>query len=337
MGKAITGLKLFQWGQEADATPGTAVAATSKIGLLDLEFEDDDEVDRPQLAKGLVTSNPGSELVVSRGMHFTIPDSPVVFDQIHNMLGMAIIETPAATGADPYTWIHTRNIAADTDPNTRTLERRVTDGTNSVDHEWAYCLLTEIGFKFKAGEALKFHAKGFGRRRQASVLTPALAFPTIEHPAAALGQVWIDAAWANLGTTLIAAQVLEGSCTFKTGFGPKLAIDGRSDLDMSTHLLNAKDVGMELTMKLLIEANAGQYATELTAAEALTLRAIRAKFTGTQTRSLQLDGLYKHKKGSLQKIGEEDGADIVEMSLVNATDGTNLFSTTTVNKINTTN
>ena len=47
--------------------------------------------------------------------------------------------------------------------------------------------------------------------------------------------------------------------------------------------------------------------------------------------------LLKHEKGSLQKVGEEDGQDIVEVKLVDSDDGTNLLQVVVVNATNTTN
>lgn len=337
MTKAVTGLRLFQWGQEADGTPGTAVPATSKIAVNDIQFEDEDNIDRPPLAKGSVVRHPGGDTVVSRGTRFTIPETPCIYDQIHNVLGMAVVETPAATGVDPYTWTHVRDILTNPDLNTRTIERRITDGTNHIDNEWAHAMLSEVTFKFKAGAPLMWSAKGFARRIQGSTLTAAQAFPTIEVPVSGLAQVWIDAAWASLGTTIVAAQVLEGTITFHTGFDGKLALDGRPDLDFSYAIIDAKKVGIDAKIKVAIEASSGQFATEKTAAEALTRRAVRFRVTGTQSRQITFDMLLRHRKATIQTIETEDGGDIANLDLVDSTDDTNLFRVETINKINTTN
>ncbi len=335
MGKAVTGMRLFQWGMEADATPGTAVPATSKLAVEDIEFTPLDALYRPKLAKGLITRHPGNETVIMRGTKFKVAESPVSYDQIHNWIAMAVKGDVAATGADPYTWTIVRDILADPDINTRTLERRLTDGTNHIDNEWAYAFLSVLRFVYKDNQPLKFSAEGFARRIQASTLTAAQAFPTIEIPPAALAKVWIDSTWAALGTTQVVGQVLGAEVAFRTGYKPKMTLDGRTDLDFTTNVLDASEVGLDVTLRLLIEASTGQFATEKTAAEAGTLRAVRFKVDGTQSRSLQLDMLLKHEPASLQTIGTEDGQDIVEMKLVDATDGTNLFQTVTVNKVGT--
>lgn len=335
MPKANAGLRLFQWGLEGDATPGTAVAATSKMAVSDILFTPIDAYFRPQLAKGLMLANPGDETVIVRGTQFAIPETPVIYDEFHKILAMSVVGDVAATGADPYLWTFTRNPLADPDVNTRTLERRLTDGTNHIDNEWAYAFLSEFTLNYRADQPLMYSCEGFARRIQGSTLTAAQAFPTIEIPAAALAKVWIDATWANLGTTLISAQVLSAQLRFASGYRPKMSLDGRTDLDFTMNILNAREVKVELTIRLLIEASAGQYATEKTAAEAGTLRAVRIKIEGTQSRYLQADMLLKHDAASLGPIGEEDGQDIVEMKLVGSTDATNFFSAIVQNKVGT--
>lgn len=327
---AITGFRLYQSGLEG--TRGTAVAATSKMAIEGLEVTALDEIARPKLAKGLITRNPGDETAIARGTSFRIPETPVVYDQIHQLLGMSVAGGVTASGADPYTWTHTRDITADPDPDTRTLERRISDGSNHVDHEWAYAFLSMIRFIYATDQQLRFAAEGFARRRQGSTLTAAQAMPTTEIPAAALAKIWIDATWAALGTTQITGQVIGADITFRTGLKPKMTLDGRTDLDFTTHILEAAEVGIDATIRMLVKANSGQYATELAAAEAETLRAVRLKVEGTQSRALTLDMLLKHEPGSIQTIASEDGQDIVEMRLVDATDGTNLFEAEVVNK-----
>jgi len=52
------------------------------------------------------------------------------------------------------------------------------------------------------------------------------------------------------------------------------------------------------------------------------------KVDGGSGRLLTIDGLYRHAKPTLFKIGSQDGQDIVEMELVEATDMTNFLEVT---------
>lgn len=328
----IDSLRLFQWGKES--TRGTAVAATSKVAVEEIAFEEDDQVYRPRLAKGLLHRNPGSETVVQRGTSWKVPKTPVIYDQLQHWLSMAVKGGVTATGVDPYTWTFARSLTADPAPDSWTLERRLSDGTDSIDYEWAYALLSKLQITYEVDKALMLSAEGFARRVQASTLTGALTMPTIEIPPGALAKIWIDATWANLGTTQITGQVLQADVTFLTGLAPLMAFDGRADLDFSSYVLNPAGVGLDVEITMLVKASSGQFATEKTAAEAGTLRAVRLEVLGTQSRELELDMLLKHEKGSLFAVKAQDGQDIVTLKLTDSDDGTNMFQAKVVNKTN---
>lgn len=332
---ALTALRQYQWGLES--TSGTAVPATAKVAVEGLTFTPTDFFVRPRLAKGLITRNPGNETVIGRGTTWSVPETPFVYDQGQQWLAMAVEGGQAAVGAStPYTWTFTRDITADPAVNTRTLEQRISDGTNHIDYEYAYACLSQLRFIYATDQPLRLSAEGFARRVQGSTLTSSMALPAIEIPPAPLAVVSIDSTWANLGTTPITGQVLSADVTFMTGYGPKMTLDGRTDLDFTTNILNSENVGLDVTIRMLVKANSGQFATEKTAAEAGTLRAVRLTIAGTASRALTLNMLLKHDAASIQTIGSEDGQDIVEMKLVDATDATNLFEVVLVNTLNTT-
>lgn len=322
-------LSLYQWGQEV--TRGTAVAATSKM-LMPVDFEEEDEVERPALALGYAIAHRGNEFAVRRGTKFTIPDFPLNYEQAPALCNMAVAIDAAPTGLDPYTWTFTPSLTADPALASRTLERRLTDGTNSIDDEWAYAMLEELTLKWEHGRPLMCSAAGFARRRQNSTLTAAQVAPTPEHIPSQLLTVSIDAAWANLGTTTPASQILNGEFKIVTGLKPYLAADGRSDLDFSSHEFDPNIRLHTLKFRLLVR-NSAQFATEKAAAEALTLRAVRLAFAGTDSRTLTIDGLYRHEKGSIQKVDEIDGQDVVDISLIGTTDATNHLSIEVVNHV----
>jgi len=332
---ALTALQLLQWGEET--VLGTAVAATSRIACEGITFTETGVPAHPKVAKGILMANPGNETHVMRGTDFSVAESPVVYDQLQQWLSMSVKGGQAAEGAGaPYTWPFARSLAVDPVPDSRTIERRLSDGTNHIDNEWAYCLLRSLRFVYRAGEPLRFSADGFARRIQSSTLTAGQALPTIEIPPAALATLHIDSTWATLNTTLISTQLLSADVLFKTGLAPKMTLDGRSDLDFTTYVLNPEEVNLDVTLRMLIKTSSGQFATEKTAAEAAgqTMRAVRLNVLGTSSRQLQIDMLLKHERGSLQTIGSEDGQDIVEMKLVGATDATNLLNIVLINASN---
>jgi hypothetical protein len=328
MGKSIYGLRTYQWGKES--ARGTLVAATSKIAVEDLEFDPQDKLDRPKIAKGLLHRNPGSETVITRGTLFRIKETPVIYDQIQNLFSMSCKGAVTPTGAGPYVWLYPVSLTADPSPDTWTLERRLSDGSVNVDNRWAYAFLTQIRFVYQIDQPLKFSAEGIARRVQTNAITAALALPTIEIPPVPLVQCWIDSTWANLGVTQVVAQVLRASLTFHTGLKPKLTFDGRPDLDFTTYIFDASVRGFDLELDMFVDS---QYATEKTAAEAATARAIRLKVLGTGSRELTFDMLAKHDPASQFNVTQTDGQDQITYKLQDSDDGANFFAPKVVNAV----
>ncbi len=95
MAVAPSMLRQYQWGTES--TAGTAVAATSKIGVTEMTFEDDDEVERPPIVRGLLVRTPGVAQPVRRGTRWTAR-GPVLFEEIHKWMGMVILKDAAPVG-----------------------------------------------------------------------------------------------------------------------------------------------------------------------------------------------------------------------------------------------
>ena len=330
MPQTIEQLRTFQWGREG--TRGTAVAATSKMAVTDVQFAPLDSVYRPKLKKGLLHRNPGSETVITRGTKFTIPETPVIYDQIQNFLLSSIKGAVTPSGGNPYTWAIARLLTADPNPDTFTLERRMTDGTSPIDNEWAYAFLTQIKFIYQVDEPLKFSAEGVCRRVQGSTLTPALAMPLIEIPPTPLAKMWIDSTWANLGVTQTVGQVLRAEVTYHTGLKPKMTLDGRTDLDFTAYVFDASVCGIDAEFTVMAGA---QYAIEKTAAEAQTIRAVRLSVLGTSSRELTLDMLVKHVPGSSFELGADDGQDTFKMQMVDTDDATNMLQAKVVNAVST--
>lgn len=327
-GQSIYGLRLYQWGKES--ARGTAVAATSKIATEDIDFQPLDAFDRPKLAKGLLHRNPGSEVVVGRGSSWKATESIVVPSQQQHWLSMGM-GTVTPGGAGPFTWLSTRTLTADPAPVTWTLERRMTDGSTPIDHEWAYCFASELKWSYQIDQPVKFMAEGFGRRVQASTLTAALAMPTINPPPTALTSVWMDSTWATLGSTLVTAQVLKCDIAYHTGLKPKMTLDGRTDLDFTTYIFDAAACGLDVDLVIM---TGSQYAIEKTAAEAGTIRALRLQTTiGADI--VRLDCLLKHDKASTFGVGNQDGQDTATFKLVDTDDGTNMFAPFITNAIGT--
>ncbi len=332
MAGTIRDLGKFQWGIEA--TPGTLVAATSIVAVEDVAFTPEDTVEAPRTAQGLAIATPGQEYIPMRGTRFSVPDHAVFFEQLHDWFNMALGLDAAPTGTGPYVWAHIRDITAGYSPQTRTFERRRTDGTSPLDHEWGYAFLESLRFSSTIDNAVQMSAAGFARRVQSSTLTAAQSLPSgLQTLLGELSKVYINDSWATLGTTQITAKILGWSWEFTTGLKPFRAADGRSDLDFSGVWLDPTAVGLNLELTAVMDS---LFTAEKAKAEAAALRAIRIQVDGDDaTRQLQLDGLYKYNAGSIFEAGEQEGQDIVTLSLRQATDATNFAQAKVTNNITT--
>ena len=171
MAGTIKDLGKFQWGIES--TSGTPVPATSVVAVEDIVFTPEDTVEAPRIAQGLAIATPGQEYIPMRGMRFSIPDHPAFFEQLPDWFNMGLGLDAAPTGVGPYVWTHVRDITGNYAPQTRSVERRKTEGTSPLDHEWGYAFLESIRFSSTIDNAVQKSATGFARRAQASTLTAA--------------------------------------------------------------------------------------------------------------------------------------------------------------------
>ena len=307
---------------------GTAVAATSKIAIEKLEWGDDDEnLYRPSFATGLLIRNRGDASAVQHGTRFSFGDQPVVWEQLMHWLTMAVEGDPSVVwdnSALVYRWTFTRDPAANPSPLSWTLQRRFSDGLgNNVDQRATYCLLSELGMSWAQNEHLRLSGGGFARKFSTSAITAALALPSAELGVSALSTVYANDTWGAVGTSLLAEQVIGWDLRVGAGAMPLHTAEGRTDLDYTKHQYNAAEVQLGLNLTLLLDPTT--YAAESAKAAAGDIRAIQIKVAGAGGRLMKINGLYQYTKPALFKIGEQDGQDIVEIELEEATDQTNFF------------
>jgi hypothetical protein len=308
---------------------GTAVASTSKIAIEKLDWDDADEnIYRPQFANGLLMRNRGHATAVQHGTGFSCSDQPMVWEQLMHWLSMAVTGLPTVEfvsgSPDVYRWTFTRNPITNPQPNAATIQRRFTNGSDVIDQRAAYAMLKDLTLKYAQNEVVKLSLNGFARKFETSTITAALSLPTTELGVSALSTAYVNDSWATVGDTLLAEQVVGWELAIGTGLMPLMTAEGRTSLDFTKHQIDAHNVTLGLKLTCLLDPTS--YATESAAAAAGTMRAIRVKVVGSGGRLLTLDGLFQYTKPALFKIGEQDGGDIVDIELEEATDQTNFFS-----------
>lgn len=322
MTPTVTALRTYQAGIQSVA--GTPVAATAKLAVEELQFSPIDLVHRPQIARGVAIRNRGKNFVTRRGTAWTAR-GPFVWEQFQLWLAMAIAGGVEATDDEsppPYVWTYTANPLVVHVPDYVTLERRRTDGSSPVDEEVSDCVVTQIRLARGADARLDMEISGFGRRIASSTLTASQDMGEILGAPAGLSAVFINDDWASLGNTAVAAQVLDWSWTYSSGFFPVYTADGIDNLDFTAVGFNpdACDVRVEATLRV-----AAQMATEKAKAEAVGLRALRIALEGPDSRAAAIDQLLEHEAGSLAELGTQDGEDIVQLAMVGASDDTNFL------------
>ncbi len=339
MGIRLAPLSIFQWGKEV--TSGTAVAATTQIAAPTVDFDDDDELGFPQLARGYLIGNTGSEFVLRRGMNWSVPAHPPNFTQMLQWMSMSLgsIAAPGASPAGVFTWNFTRPLATVPIPETYTLERRLSDGTTFTDFEWAYCHAKSWQLNVNGKGEVTFAINGFGRRRQPSTLTPAINPVAALIPSGARTTISIDATFGGLGGTLVSTQFLDCNLQFDSGFFPIFTCDNRPDQDFTIGGFDPRNSHFNLDVTFLVQ---GQYATELAQAELIGsaalagIRYIRVEIThptfitGSSTYLMRFDMVALCKKGSLVKIDEQDGQCIYRLKVGETANGVNPWFSATI-------
>jgi hypothetical protein len=328
MAIAVAPLTVYQGGPET--TPGTAVAATRKFALESLDITATDSVYRPQITNGILLDNPGGETINSRGATW-VARGPVVYNELHRWASMVVGTLVTTGGASPYTHTFTKLATANPTLKSWTLERRISDGSTHLDTEWPYSLGSSLTLTAELDAPIMMEVNGFSRAAASSTLTAALTQVTVGIPPAVTSKVYIDPAYASLGSTQISGQVLRWDVTFRSGNVAINTMDGRTTLDMGTHAVNGREAGLDMNIRMMVKADSGQYAAERTAAQAQSLRAVRLEVIGSATAEVEIDALVKHVSGDVTMVSEENGYVVFDMALVSATDLTNAYVMKVIN------
>lgn len=312
----------------------TPVAATARLVLPGMQFEETDNVNRPQIANGLLLRSPGFEFVQARGSIWRAPAHPANFEQINGWLNTVLqggVTGVSGNGA-PYTWTHRRNPAVIPQINVLTLERRMTNFSDHIDERYPAAATTRYTLSGQRNGEIQEAVEGFARRRQTNTLTAAITMPQVEHIPYALSRVYLNNDWASLGTTQVEQRVLSWSWSFMTGAVGIPTADGNANLDYDVLVIDGRSVGIEFRARLM--QSKARYDAEVAASEAQALRAVRIDIAGSSDRQITIDSLLKYEAGSITRVEEEDGQVVYDLVMREATDGAEVARVVVVNNIN---
>ena len=301
MAQGIKALRRLQMGKEA--TPGTAVAATSYwrgTGTiqdnLTTVFPEEDIGILPGVDRNYI---PKTEALL------TLDSTPATFEQVGYLFQMGVVGTTSSTDANGFKWdydfpVQTSDARVSTDLRTFTWE----GGDNAQAEEFAYGHARSFNLSGTAGESLMMSGEIVGRQVSTTTFTAGLSIPAVTEILFSKGKLYIDACAStdSVGTTQVSNEFLDMDLSVNTGWVPVYTGDG------NIYFSFVKQAQPEVILQITFEHNT-QAIAEIAAWRAGTARQIRVNFDGATGNQLILD--IAGKWDNFEKIGERDGNDIV--------------------------
>jgi hypothetical protein len=310
---ALEAFRLVQVGKESSR--GTAVAADKRlVGTLTMTPEHTFQYPVDE-RKSLAEYKRVRETARRTSMRY---EGDATYQQIVDFLGMTLkggVSGSQVGSTIAYLWTYTPNLAAVNTQDSYTVEY----GDNSQNWEADFVVCESMELSIGLGETVQLRADLLGRQATTSTATT-IADPDVVEIVANHAQIWIDPAWASLGSTAQASLLTGATIRLPSGLTPVKYADG--SLDWSTVVENRRHFELDLEFAMGSVAK-----TEWDAYVAGTLRAIRIKLTGgmivgSTPYYLQIDMIGRYTSPP-EFFGSRDGLDIYRVTFASMTDGTN--------------
>jgi hypothetical protein len=305
-----------QYGKES--TRGTAVAAT-KMWMGTATIPKDREPVHPADALGLRARSARTEILQLLADPVTLAMSEAYYQGLPLLFGTTLrggVTATETTGSQlDYAWNFSPSLTAAAAPDTVTLEV----GDNDQNYEIEYLMGKMISIDWAFGENAFVNVSGeyFGRQVTKSTATAALTRPTVTAMNANTGKIYLDTAWAGLGTTQLTSFLRSGSIQIATGNHPKWLGGGNKTFD------SYGEGYLEVTGSLVMEGGAGAIA-RFDDFQAGTAKAMRLIWTGPQIgtgvyHKLQID-LFMAIDEVIPLSGFADGNTLYTLAFSGVTD-----------------
>lgn len=301
---------VVQYGGEATTAKGTAVAAT-KIWPGQSSFKIGSDVKPTFITEqNNVRVNERRTVVYEKIYRNNLTSSHTTFSQLvfpfSCGLKGSVVASPVTPAQQDYLWTFTPSLTATNGPESATIEL----SDDSQNWEVEYCMFDKISIAGsmdqEGGDApVTLDAGFFGRQLTQSTKTGALSLATGEVMNAKLSRLYLDTAWAGVGSTELTNLLRSWQVEILTGLHPDFT-------GSATNTFNAHKEGI-LGVMATMTIEGGTTANSLLALQqAGTFRVMRLTVNGTQigtgtTHSLVLDiGGYLE---SADPIASEDRGD----------------------------
>lgn len=302
-----------------ETTSGTAVAADKKLtGTLTMT---------PDITRHRPTEDRGSLAEFRRAVETSQRTAlryqgDATFQQLVDLLLMGVKGgvTPTQPGTgDAELWTFTPNLTSSNGQNAYTIEY----GDDTQAWEAAFCMASSLELSFAMNGVVGLSADLFARFASKTSFTGALSDPTVNEVVANKCKVWIDGAWANLGTTQKSNLVTRGVVRLPTGLTPVWKADGSLDFASVSEQRRHMEVELDMVVGSDFVTEYDAYA----AANGGTTRALRLQFDGPAFESPD-DGLNHYLRIDLtgkymtapQLLAEGEGENLVRMVLASHED-----------------
>lgn len=301
----MTGIKAarkIQFGQEASASQGTKVDATTVwrgIGTI----KDNMVTVFPTEDIGILTGTDRTYIPKTEA-GLTLEQTEATFELLPYLFEMGIEHATPTTDADSagvYTYNITcpsTDIKSSTDLQVFTVEA----GDNEGEEEFAFGYATSISISGSAGNALMCGAEIVGREVAPGTFTAAVAVPTVNEILFSKATLNLDTTATYPATTAVSKTLLSMDISIKTPWRHVYSADGQ------IYFSFIKPATPEVTMQVTFEHNSDSIA-EKVFWKAGTARSISVSFAGATGNTFVASMVGKWD--NFDKIGEQDGNDVV--------------------------
>jgi hypothetical protein len=213
-----------QYGKESPSAHGTNVAAT-KMWLGQVKVPEDRKPVYPPYQLGLKARSTEGHIYqkLADGIILSGPENGAYFEMLPAMFSIFmkgnITPSLVTTGQGDYLWTFTPSLTASNTLDSLSLEY----GDDQQAYEINYLIGKRLSFSGAMGQnqAVKAELECFGDQIAKASFTNALTKPTTNQMNAAGTSIYMDALWANKGTTAKTSFLREWSVEFLNNVTPK--------------------------------------------------------------------------------------------------------------------
>jgi hypothetical protein len=322
-GPGVEAGNIYQIGKEVITTHGTAVAATNRFMVKNLDIDPGEDVGKGQSLVGVLRPT-GPRALVKKAPTLKVT-ADLTYEQILYFLQSSIkgAVTPSGAGAAK-TWTYLLSETADPAIDTFTIERRHTDmlaAPTNTDIEIEYCFTKSFQVKANNGGLSEITADMVGRQVLASTLTGAIAIPTTRVVPGALWKLYIDDTWAGLGGTQVTADLVDFTFNFDAGLDTWFAQQGQTYFNQYV-FKGGGGASCDIDLLYATVPQAEDAKAALFAKRFVRLVATGDAIAGGGFYTIQFDMCVEHDKGRLLQTKVNNGLVAVTAKLVPVYDAT---------------